>query len=168
MDAPLYRYAEVLLINAEAKAELGQATQSVIDKTINLLRKRAGMPDMVITSLVKDAKSDFPEIPVLLDEIRRERRVELAIEGLRFEDLLRWKAGRLLNKPVLGMKFVQKQYPKAVIGSSIFLNDKGFILPYGKSLPGGRTFDEAKNYYLPLPLDELSLNTNLTQNPGWK
>jgi starch-binding outer membrane protein, SusD/RagB family len=168
MDAPTYRYGEVLLINAEAKAELGTATQAVIDKTINVLRKRVGMPDMVIANLIKDEKSEFPEIPVLLDEIRRERRVELAIEGLRFEDLTRWKAGKLLNKPVLGMKFVQRQYPKAVIGSSIFVNDKGYILPYGKSLPGGRTFDEAKNYLLPLPLDELSLNANLTQNPGWK
>lgn len=167
MDAPLFRYAEVLLINAEAKAELNQATQQVINQTINLLRKRAGMPDMVINDLVKDAKSEFPEIPVLLDEIRRERRVELAIEGLRFADLLRWKAGSLLNKPVLGMKFVQKHYPKAVIGTSIFVNNQGFILPYGKSLPGGRTFTESKNYFLPLPLDELSLNTNLRQNNGW-
>ncbi|MDQ6480594.1 RagB/SusD family nutrient uptake outer membrane protein [Dyadobacter sp. LHD-138] len=168
MDAPLYRYAEVLLINAEANAELGKASQDVINKTINLLRKRAGMPDMVIGNLVKDVKSDFPEIPVLLDEIRRERRVELAIEGMRFDDLLRWKAAKLLNKTVLGMKFVQKQYPKAVVGSSIFINNQGYILPYGKSLPNGRTFDESKNYFLPLPLDELALNKNLTQNPGWK
>ncbi|MPR36029.1 RagB/SusD family nutrient uptake outer membrane protein [Salmonirosea aquatica] len=167
LDAPIYRYAEVLLINAEAKAEMGQATQEVLDKTVNLLRKRVGMPPMVIGSLVKDQNSDFPEIPVLLDEIRRERRVELAIEGLRYEDLVRWKAGRLLNKPVLGMKFIQSQYPKAVVGSSIFVNDEGYILPYANSLPGGRTFDETKNYFLPLPLDELGLNPNLTQNPGW-
>nr|WP_295926580.1 RagB/SusD family nutrient uptake outer membrane protein [uncultured Dyadobacter sp.] len=167
LDAPIFRYGEVLLINAEANAELGEASQEVIDKTINVLRKRAGMPAMVVAALKKDIDSEFQEIPVLLDEIRRERRVELAIEGLRFDDLVRWKAGKLLNKPVLGMKFVQKQYPKAVPGSSIYLNDKGFILPYGKSLPGGRTFDESKNYFLPLPLDELSLNTNLKQNPGW-
>lgn len=167
LDVPIYRYGEVLLINAEAKAELGLATQEVIDKTINLLRKRAGMPPMIISSLVKDQKSDFPEIPALLDEIRRERRVELAIEGLRFDDLVRWKAGGLLNKPVLGMKFVQKQYPKAVVGKNIFLNDKGYILPYGNSLPGGGTFDEMKNYFLPLPLDELGLNPKLAQNPGW-
>lgn len=167
LDAPIYRYAEVLLINAEANAELGTATQTVIDNTINLLRKRAGMPNMVIGSLQKDSKSDFPDIPVLLDEIRRERRVELAIEGLRFEDLIRWKAGALLNKPVLGMKFIQSKYPKAVIGTSIFVDANGFILPYGKSLPGGRTFDENKHYLLPLPLDELSLNTKLKQNPNW-
>ncbi|SEJ75677.1 Starch-binding associating with outer membrane [Dyadobacter sp. SG02] len=167
VDAPIFRFGEVLLINAEANAELGQATQQIIDKTINVLRKRAGMPALVIATLVKDAHSEFPAIPVLLDEIRRERRVELAIESLRFDDLVRWKAGNLLNKPVLGMKFVQKQYPKAVPGTSIFLNNQGFILPYGKSLPGGRTFDENKNYYQPLPLDELSLNTNLKQNPGW-
>jgi hypothetical protein len=168
LDAPTYRYGEALLIHAEAHAELGTATQDVIDKTINVLRRRAGMPDMLISALIKDSKSEFPELPVLLDEIRRERRVELAIEALRFEDLLRWKAGKLLNKPVLGMKFVQKQYPKAVIGSSIFVNDQGFILPYQKSLPAGRTFDETKNYFLPLPLDEIGLNNNLKQNPGWQ
>lgn len=167
LDAPIYRYAEALLVNAEAKAEMGLATQEVLDKTINLLRKRVGMPGMILSSLVKDKSSDFPELPVLLDEIRRERRVELAIESLRYEDLIRWKAGRLLNKPVLGMKFIQKKYPKAVVGTTVFINDKGYILPYGKSLPGGRTFDETKNYFLPLPLDELGLNPKLTQNPGW-
>jgi hypothetical protein len=167
LDAPIYRFAEVLLINAEANAELGLATQTTIDNTINLLRKRVGMPNMIISQLIKDTRSNFPDIPVLIDEIRRERRVELAIEGLRFDDLVRWKSGKLLNNPVLGMKFVQRQYPKAVVGKSIFLNDKGYILPYATSLPTGRTFDEAKNYFLPLPLDELTLNPNLKQNPGW-
>ncbi|PWJ57897.1 putative outer membrane starch-binding protein [Dyadobacter jejuensis] len=167
LDAPTYRYAEVLLIHAEAYAELGTATQSIIDKTINLLRNRAGMPHMVVSELIKDAQSDFPGLGVLLDEIRRERRVELAIEALRYDDLVRWKAGSLLNKPVLGMKFIQSVYPKAVVGNSIFVNDQGFILPYGKSLPSGRSYDENKNYLLPLPLDELALNPNLEQNPGW-
>jgi hypothetical protein len=167
LDAPIYRYAEALLIYAEAHAELGSATQETIDRSINVLRKRAGMPNMVIAELVKDATSEFPELPVLLDEIRRERRVELAIESLRYDDLIRWKAGRLLNKPVLGMKFVPSQYPKAVVGNSIFINDNGYILPYEKSLPAGRTFDETKNYYMPLPLDEIALNNNLKQNPGW-
>lgn len=167
LDAPIFRYAEVLLINAEANAELGLATQAIIDNTINLLRKRVGMPNMIIGQLVKDTRSDFPAIPVVLDEIRRERRVELAIDGLRFDDLVRWKAGSLLNKPVLGMKFVQRQYPKVVVGRNVFLNDKGYILPYATSLPTGRTFDEAKNYLLPLPLDELTLNPSLKQNPGW-
>ncbi len=167
LDAPIFRYAEVLLINAEANAELGSATQETIDKTINLLRKRAGMPNMVIANLVKDQKSDFPSLPVLLDEIRRERRVELAIEALRYDDLVRWKAGSLLNKPVLGMKFIQSVYPKAVIGSSIYVNADGYILPYGKSLPTGRTYDEDRSYLLPLPLDELALNPALKQNPGW-
>jgi hypothetical protein len=168
LDAPTFRYGEALLINAEANAELGLATQTVIDRTINVLRKRAGMPDMVISSLEKDVNSDFPELPVLLDEIRRERRVELAVEGLRYEDLLRWKAGRLLTKPVLGMKFVQSMYPNTVVGKDIFVNEQGFILPYSVSLPNGRTFDENKHYYFPLPLDELGLNQNLTQNPGWQ
>lgn len=168
LDAPTFRFGETLLINAEANAELGTATQAVIDRTINVLRKRAGMPDMLISSLQKDASSDFPELPVLLDEIRRERRGELAVEGLRYADLLRWKAGRLLAKTVLGMKFVQKMYPKTVVGKDIFVNAQGFILPYSVSLPNGRTFNENKHYYFPLPLDELGLNENLRQNQGWQ
>jgi hypothetical protein len=168
LDAPTYRYAEALLTYAEAHAELGTATQEVIDRSINQLRKRVGMPDMIISKLEKDTRSEFPELPVLLDEVRRERRVELAVEALRYDDLLRWKAGKLLNKPVLGMKFVASHYPKAVVGSSIFVNEQGYILPYQRSLPGGRTFDETKHYYMPLPLDEIGLNKNLSQNPGWE
>jgi hypothetical protein len=164
MNAPIFRYAEVLLINAEANAELGLCTQTVINNTINLLRARAGVQPMTIAALQKDADSDFPDVPVLIDEIRRERRVELAIEGFRYDDLMRWKAGELLAKPVLGMKFVQSQYPGVVVGKDLYVNADGFILPYAVSLPQGRKF---KNYLFPLPLDELQLNTNLVQNPGW-
>jgi hypothetical protein len=136
----------------------------VINNTINLLRARAGVQPMTIAALQKDAGSDFPDVPVLIDEIRRERRVELAIEGFRYDDLMRWKAGELLAKPVLGMKFVQSQYPGVVVGKDLYVNAEGFILPYAVSLPQGRKF---KNYLFPLPLDELQLNTNLKQNPGW-
>lgn len=167
LDAPIFRFAEVLLIYAEAKAELGQCTQADLDISVNLLRKRAGMPGMVIDQLVKDPMSDFPSLPILIDEIRRERRVEFALENMRYDDLMRWKAGKLLEKTVRGMKFVQSQYPSVVIGKHIDVDNEGFILPYWNILPNGRKFDESKHYYFPLPTEELVINKNLKQNPGW-
>lgn len=167
LDAPVFRYAEALLVYAEAKAELGECTQSDLDLSVNLLRKRAGMPDMKIDQLVKDPMSDFPSLPVLIDEIRRERRVEFALENMRYDDLMRWKAGKLMEKTVRGMKFVQSQYPTVVIGKHIDVDKEGFILPYWNILPNGRKFDESKHYYFPLPTEELVINKNLKQNPGW-
>lgn len=96
---PIYRYAEVLLAYAEAKAELGQLTQDDLDKTINKLRDRVSMPhlDMAIANANVDSylAAYYPHVTsgVLL-EIRRERRVELACEGLRGEDLKRWGEGQ--------------------------------------------------------------------------
>jgi hypothetical protein len=167
LDAPVFRYAEILLIKAEASAELGLCDQEVLNQTINLLRRRCGMPDMVIELLVKDPKSDFPSLSVLMDEIRRERRVEFAIESMRYDDLIRWKAGKLLEKEVRGMKFIQSQYPSAIVGVHVDVDENNFILPYKKSLPNGRKFDENKHYYFPLPTEELVLNPQLKQNPNW-
>lgn len=167
LDAPIFRYAETLLIYVEAKAELGECIQPDIDKSINLLRRRAGMPNLIITDLVKDPMSDFPELPVLIDEIRRERRVELALEALRYDDLMRWKAGKLLEKTVRGMKYVPSQYPTVVVGKHIDIDKEGFILPYWNILPNGRKFDETKHYYFPLPTEELVINPNLKQNSNW-
>lgn len=167
LDAPVFRYAEALLIYAEAKAELGECTQADLDLSVNILRKRAGMPDMRIDQLVKDPMSDFPSLSVLIDEIRRERRVEFALENMRYDDLMRWKAGKLLEKTVRGMKFVQSQYPTVVIGKHIDVDSEGFILPYWNILPNGRKFDESKHYYFPLPTEELVINKNLKQNLGW-
>lgn len=99
--------------------------------------------------------------------IRRERRVELALENMRYDDLMRWKAGKLLEKTVRGMKFVQSQYPTVVIGKHIDVDSEGFILPYWNILPNGRKFDESKHYYFPLPTEELVINKNLKQNLGW-
>lgn len=110
-DLPIFRYAEVLLSNAEAKVELGTLTQADLDKTINLLRKRVGMPDLNLatTNAAPDPAlvAAYPAVNggnkgVLL-EIRRERRVEMACEGLRWNDLLRWKAGALLAQPTQGI-----------------------------------------------------------------
>lgn len=90
----LFRYAEALLIYAEAKAELGTLSQSDLDMSVNLLRRRVGMPDMVLGSIVADP--DWPDygysLPDYLYEIRRERVVELFGEGHRLDDLMRWRA----------------------------------------------------------------------------
>lgn len=113
VDFPVYRYAEALLIYAEALAELGTLTQSDLDKSVNLLRKRAGMPDLILAEA--NAKPDqvlaakYPDVTAtnkgVLLEIRRERRVELSFENSRFDDLMRWHAGKLLTNIPEGMYF---------------------------------------------------------------
>lgn len=106
IDYPTIRYAEVLLIYAEAKAELGQLTQADLDKTINLLRDRAGMPHLTMNVTADPVESaKFPGVSAVLLEIRRERRVELAFEGFRFDDLMRWHAGKLLEQVPEGLYF---------------------------------------------------------------
>lgn len=168
LDLFIFRYAETLLIDAEARAELGQADQALMTRTINKLRSRVGMPGLTIASLVKDPKSDFPTIPVLIDEIRRERRIELALEGFRFDDLLRWKAGKQIENPetILGLKLhpnVKAQYPPNQV-NNIVLDANGYIRPYTNIT--ARVWND-KMYAYPLPTQELSLNTNLKQNTGW-
>lgn len=98
---PLFRYAEVLLNYAEAKAELGTLTDEDWANTVGVLRARAGITGGLT---VKPTKVDkyiqtayFPDInDATLLEVRRERSVELALEGFRFTDLLRWKHGELM------------------------------------------------------------------------
>lgn len=110
---PVFRYAEVLLNYAEAKAELGTIEQADIDKSIKLLRDRVGMPDLDVASAngnpdpylaaqythVKGADQG-----VIL-EIRRERRIELVMEDFRWDDLMRWKEGHLLAEQFYGEYF---------------------------------------------------------------
>lgn len=189
---PVFRYAETLLIYAEAMAELGLCDQNILDITINTLRDRVNMPHLRLTTIPSDASLDekymrnCSYIPdPLLREIRRERRIELAVENFRFDDLMRWKAGKFLNEPVRGLKFQVNQYyqynsngdliiengnpkPHIVVGKDIYLDEKGYIIPYFKTLPDNeRSFDESKDYYFPIPIEDIVLNPNLTQNPGW-
>lgn len=113
IDVPVYRYAEVLLSYAEAKAEKGSLTQGDLDKTVNLLRTRVQLPAMDLatansnTDVVLAAK--YPDVTGAMTgailEIRRERRVELAMEGFRYDDLMRWHAGTLLVQQPEGMYF---------------------------------------------------------------
>jgi len=110
-DMAAYRYAEVLLNYAEAKAELGTITQGDLNSSINAVRARVNMPglDMATANSNPDAvqAEQYPNVTgdnkgVIL-EIRRERRVELACEGFRRGDMFRWKNGLTLAEPQLGM-----------------------------------------------------------------
>ncbi len=197
-DLPIFRYAEVLLILAEAKAELGGLTQADLEATVNKLRQRAGMPNLNLAGLAIDPvlESQYPNVngsqKAAILEIRRERRVELALEGFRYQDLMRWKAGRLLAQPFNGMYFPGKgtfdldrdgkvdialvdnvptsrqpgvQYLK--LGEVFVLSEgsKGRIIAQPNL---NKVFDENKHYLFPLPRTELVLNPNLVQNPGWE
>lgn len=107
IDVPVLRYAEVLLNYAEAEAELGTISQDILEASINKLRGRVGMPSLNM-NVAKDADlaSKYPNVTsAVLLEIRRERRVELAFEGRRYDDLYRWKAGKLMEKEPVGLYF---------------------------------------------------------------
>lgn len=166
----IFRYAEALLNYAEAKAELGTLTQSDLDMSVNKLRDRVGMPHMLLIDVSNwhDPNWDFPRLSPIINEIRRERRIELACEGYRFDDLMRWAAGDLIteNRP-LGANFIGSQWPDMTVGRDIYVNSAGYIDPYQKSLPGGWKFDPRRDYLSPIPTNELTLNNKLEQNPGW-
>jgi hypothetical protein len=142
-DFPVYRYAEVLLTYAEAKAELGTLTQADLDKSVNLIRARADLPNLLLTEA--NAKPDaflaakYPNVTganrgVIL-EIRRERRVEFAFENLRFDDIMRWQAGKLLTVIPEGMYFAGLgKYDMTGDGvEDIILIDKSKTIPDEKN-----------------------------------
>ncbi|MFO7845810.1 MAG: RagB/SusD family nutrient uptake outer membrane protein [Balneolaceae bacterium] len=107
VDIPILRYSEVLLTNAEAKAELGELTQTDLDMTVNQLRSRVDMPPMTMNPPVDQMQQDrYPNVssPEIL-EIRRERRVELSFEDQRLNDLMRYGAGHLLEGSTEGLYF---------------------------------------------------------------
>ena len=176
----------------------GVLSQGDVDLTINALRERAGFDfnkytnsrlvvgkepaDPRLDKIYAD-KLDYTVSP-LLREIRRERRVETAFENRRYEDLMRWKAGNLFTVPLRGMKFteeIQKLYdgsntvkpeiaPKTILGKNVWVDKDGFLIAYPRSANvtnGVLPWDDYR-YYFPLPLEELSMNTNLVQNKGWE
>lgn len=112
-DIPLFRYAEVLLNYAEAKAELGVISQADIDKSIKLLRDRVGMPNLNVTEanqkpdpyIADQYRNVAGSNKGIILEIRRERRIELIREGFRWHDLLRWKEGKSLERVFNGIYF---------------------------------------------------------------
>ncbi len=160
----LYRYAEALLNYAEAKAELGTITQQDIDISIKKLRERVGMPNLVIADIATDPLWDFPTLSPVINEVRRERRVELALEGFRWDDIARWAAADelIVGKRPKGFKASQ------IKGSNPFpVDDQGFLDPFKNAIPNGYGFRLDRDYLLSIPTSEIVLNPNLTQNPGW-
>ena len=135
-DLPLYRYAEVLLIYAEAKAELGSLTQADLDKTINILRDRVEVahlnmnPPVDLVLEVQNPGITSVQKAELL-EIRRERRVELFAEGFRYNDLMRWKLGKVFEKPQQGI-YVPESGLLDITGDGVadyFISDDGSNAP---------------------------------------
>lgn len=129
----MMRYADVLLMYAEAMEAQGKLTESVWNETIRPLRVRAGF--------TADKALNFPNGD-LKQIVRNERRSELALEGLRYFDIMRWKAGsEYLNGTVRGAGFTQwtDEY----------------------------RFNEGRDYLWAVPEEQVLLNPNLTQNPGW-
>src|SRR5690606_27744388 len=100
-----------------------------------------------------------------INEIRRERMVEMALEGLRWDDIARWAAADelIVGKRPLGT--TAAQFP---ITPSFPSDDHGFLDPFQAALPEGYRFDVGRDYLNPIPLNELTLNPSLTQNPGWE
>ena len=198
-DFPLFRTAEVYLNFAEAKAELGTLTQADLDKSINKLRDRVNMPHLNLS----DANSNkdplmveyYPNVTqsentgVIL-EIRRERTIELTMEGFRLWDIIRWKEGQQLTKPFYGCYFPSEgEYDMDDDGVNdllLYSGDKGSFKGTAKALgkdviltdnTSGNihalktievTWDEGRDYLWPIPASERVLSGGaLTQNPGW-
>lgn len=197
-DAILIRFAEILLNYAEARAILSRLNQQDLDITINALRRRAGITNDLKFPLVTDAAQlnryrRTTDQNVL--EISRERRIELAFEGFRRDDLIRWNEGHLFRTPYDGIyingfgqlidldrdgahdlmvlkaadavpkdKIPGVQYFKLSAVNGLSNATGGRIRPYNKILPEFQDWE----YLNPIPKEELTLNKNLEQNPGWE
>lgn len=157
-DIRIIRYAEVLLTYAEACYEQGKLTQTIVDNTINKLRRRVGMHEMDLDELAANGLN-------VRDEIHRERRIELALDGLRYFDLLRWKQGSLLAADKKGMNktVVNNEFPgEAERVADLDTDTTGDMIIFSD-----RVFNENKHYLWPIPQAQRVLNKNLTQNPNW-
>ncbi len=205
VDLIIFRAAEVLLNYAEAKAEAGTLTQADLDLSVGKLRDRVGMPhlDMAAANANPDAYLTNPEWGgyqnvtgadkgVIL-EIRRERAVELAQEGFRYYDIMRWKEGKIFEKQYYGMYFPGpgeydlnsdgvpdillyegEEKPSSTIPAIYKIGSEDFILSNGTS---GNVnpykglsckWNDDRDYLYPIPTDERNLTHGvLTQNPGW-
>lgn len=172
-DTPaiILRYGEVLLNYAEAMAELGSLDQAGLDMSINLLRDRAGMPAMTM-DVPMDPRYANDGVSALISEIRRERRIEMFMEGLRYDDMRRWKQGAKFLSPDLGMRWDDAN--KAEIDPEGKASVKTTMvdgIPYIDVYQGTDyavpVFDESKHYLWPIPLSAISQNPNIEQTPGW-
>jgi starch-binding outer membrane protein, SusD/RagB family len=139
----LIRYAEILLAYAEAKQSLGQMDAAIWDKTIKVIRQRAGFTSA--------GALNFPAAGSnLTNIIRNERRCELAMEGIRIDDIRRWRtAETVLNGWLHGARYGDLAIDNGYLRIQL------------------RNFNPAKHYLWPVPPSEIALNGNLTQNPNY-
>jgi hypothetical protein len=163
------RFGEALLNYAEAVAELGTITQADIDLSINKLRDRVKMPPLKLDNVPVDPRYVSDGVSPLIVEIRRERRIELFMEGFRYDDLRRWKQGKKLEIPSYGIRWddaAKARYPKANIQVST-VNGVPYIDVYKGTDFAVPVFDEKKHYFWPIPLNDLAQNPAIKQNPNW-
>ena len=206
-DIPIMRYAEILLNYAEAKAELGQLTDADWALTVGALRARAGITGGTAqtgtlstkpTSAEPYIAAYYPTVsdPVLL-ELRREREIELSLEGFRLQDLKRWNACDLwVNDPWEGIFIPALNTPLDMNGDGTYdayfydtdvIGDEsyasiGVYVGTGKNnvlnvnpVQGGYLMKynyagrqwPQRQYLYPIPEVVIQLNPNLSQNPGW-
>ena len=160
--APIFWLSVVYLEYAEACAELGTITQDDLDRSINLLKDRAGLPHLTVNPGFDDP-ANKTGVSSLIWEIRRERRCELMFDNdFRYWDLIRWhQLDRLdssTNPDILnGANISADATDKLVTRKGNYVDGSK-----GKS----RTFDK-KHYWYPIPSDQTVLNNKLKQNPGW-
>ncbi len=160
--APIVWVAAVCLQYAEACAELGAITQADLDKSVNKLRTRAGLPALTVNVGFEDPANNMG-VSSLIWEIRRERRTELMFDNwTRYWDLIRWHQLDKLDS---------SRYPDILLGANVINDVNNKTVPrVGNYVDGTkaktRVFDK-KNYWYPIPSDQISLNDKLTQNPGW-
>lgn len=172
---PIIRYAEGLLAYAEAAAELEMWSDDIANKTLKALRERAGVKYL---APAKDANfTDFGyTLTPVLQEIRRERRSELALQGFRLDDLMRWKADKLIvgkcgkgayvgDESILFKSYSPDNQKR--IRERLTLDDNKWADPMAGTLPSGYQFHADRDYLLPIPPSELELNKKLRQNPKW-
>lgn len=172
------RYADILLNYAEALAELdGANNASEIQKALHPLRVRVNMPDVDFDREYNtDADYPFHNLDKYIQAVRRERRVEKALENCRLTDILRWAAadelivgktptGALYTGSTLGEHFEGIM----TVGSNIWLKD-GYIVSFNNTnYPNGWLFDVDRDYLLPIRQEMVGGLTGglWEQNPGW-
>ena len=202
-DMPVFRTAEVYLNYAEARAELGELNQTDLDISVNKIRARVSMPAINMDQANADpdpylldettgypnvTKSDFTGVIL---EIRRERTVELILEGFRYWDIMRWKEGKRFERPFYGMRLdgvgeydldrngtvdfvvyegdapatAQGVVYKSLSELNLSSGTEGNIVLHSDIK---RSFDESKDYLYPIPTEDIVLTQGVVkQNPGW-
>lgn len=165
----LYRYAEVLLNYAEAKIELNQIDNTVVD-VINKIRNDREDVKMPLYTL-----SDFNNQDFARNILRHERKIELSFEGFRYTDLRRWGlANDYLNTPILGRPFKGSFMDWPIVkfdrnGEPFYPNYEDYISHPSEDyrVVESRQFTKERDELWPVPEKEINLNSKLTQNPGY-